>query len=56
MLPEVIEMIRGGRLTDLSKPGGVRGHVVGDIVRRLVSRIIAQQLATAVVKATTSTR
>ena len=31
---------------------GVRGIVVGDIVRRLVSRTIAQQLATAVEKAT----
>ena len=45
--PEVIEMIRGGRLTVLSKP-----DVVGDIVRRLVSRTIAQQLATTVEKAT----
>ena len=51
--PEVVEMIRGGRLTALSKPdGGVRGIVVGDIVRRLVSRTIAQQMATTVEKAT----
>ena len=50
---EVIEMVRVGRLTALTKPdGGVRGIVVGDTVRRLVARTIAQQLATTVEKAT----
>ena len=51
---KVVEMIRVGRLTALSKPDGrVRGVVVGETVRRLVSRTIAQQLATAVEKAST---
>ena len=50
---EVVEIIRVGRLTALSKPdGGVRGIVVGDTVRRLVGRTIAQQLAIAVEGAT----
>ena len=43
---EIIEAIRLGRMTALSKPdGGVRGIVVGDILRRLVSRTIAKQIA-----------
>ena len=43
---EIIEAIRLGRMTALSKPdGGVRGIVVGDILRRLVSRTIAKQIS-----------
>ena len=43
---EIIEAIRLGRLTALSKPdGGVRVIVVGDILRRLVARTIAKQIA-----------
>ena len=41
----VIDAIRMGRMTALSKPdGGVRGIVAGDIMRRLVGRTIAQQI------------
>ena len=41
---EVMEILRMGRITALSKPeGGVRGITVGDILRRLVARIVAQQ-------------
>ena len=45
-VPEaVINFIRMGRLTALSKPdGGVRGIVVGDVLRRLVARTMSQQL------------
>ena len=43
---EIIDTIRLGRMTALSKPdGGVRGIVVGDIVRRLVARTISKQIA-----------
>ena len=43
---EIIEAIRLGRMTALSKPdGGVRGIVVGDVLRRLVARTIAKQIA-----------
>ena len=43
---EILEAIRLGRLTALSKPdGGVRGIVVGDILRRLVARTIAKQVS-----------
>ena len=50
---EIIEAIRLGRLTALSKPdGGVRGIVVGDILRRLVARTIAKQIAKKVEAAT----
>ena len=41
---EVMEILRMGRITALSKPdGGVRGITVGDILRRLVARTVAQQ-------------
>ena len=50
---EIIEAIRLGRLTALSKPDrGVRGIVVGDILRRLVARTIAKQIAKKVEAAT----
>ena len=43
---EVVEIVRMGRLTALTKPnGGIRGIVSGDVVRRLVSRTIAQQVS-----------
>ena len=53
-VPEaVVNFIRMGRLTALSKPdGGVRGIVVGDVLRRLVARTMSQQLAPAVERAT----
>ena len=39
---EVMEILRMGRITALSKPdGGVRGITVGDILRRLVARTVA---------------
>ena len=51
---EIIEAIRLGRMTALSKPdGGVRGIVVGDILRRLVARTIAKQIAKKVEETTT---
>ena len=45
-VPEaVINIIRMGRLTALSKPDGeVRGIVAGDVVRHLVARTMSQQL------------
>ena len=50
---EIIEALRLGRLTALSKPdGGVRGIVVGDILRRMVARTIAKQIAKQVEAAT----
>ena len=49
----VVDAIRLGRITVLSKPsGGVRGIVSGDIIRRLVARTVAQQLNPEVEKAT----
>ena len=46
VLEEIIEAIRLGRMTALSKPdGGVRGIVVGDILRRFVARTMAKQIA-----------
>ena len=49
----VVDMVRLGRLTALSKPdGGVRGIVAGDVVRRLVARTMSQQLSPAVERAT----
>ena len=49
----IVNLIRMGRLTALSKPdGGVRGIVAGDVVRRLVARTISQQIAPAVERAT----
>ena len=53
-IPEgVVDLLRLGRITALSKPdGGVRGIVAGDVVRRLVARTIAKQLSTAVERAT----
>ena len=51
--PDVVDAIRLGRITALSKPsGGVRGIVSGDIIRRLVARTVAQQLNPEVEKAT----
>ena len=42
----VVDMVRSGRLTVLTKPdGGVRGIVAGDVIRRLVARTMAQQMA-----------
>ena len=53
VLPDVLALLRMGRLTALQKPGGgVRGIVCGDVVRRLVARTIAQMLAPAVEEAT----
>ena len=47
--PDVLALLRMGRLTALQKPGGgVRGIVCGDLVRRLV----AQQISSAVEEAT----
>ena len=49
---EILDVIRLGRLTALTKPsGGIRGIVCEDIVRRLVARTIAQQLSPAVERA-----
>ena len=49
----IIEAIRLGRVTALSKPdGGVRGIVVGDIIRRLVARTMAKQVSKKVETAT----
>ena len=50
---EVIQTLRLGQMTALSKPdGGVRGIVVGDVIRSLVARTMAQQLTPAVERAT----
>ena len=50
---EVIQTLRLGQMTALSKPdGGIRGIVVGDVIRRLVARTMAQQLTPAVERAT----
>ena len=53
-IPEsVVQIVKMGRLTALSKPdGGVRGIVAGDVFRRLVARTMAKQLGQAVMKAT----
>ena len=53
-VPEaVVDLIRVGRLTSLTKPdGGARGIVAGDVVRRLVARTISQQLGPEVEQAT----
>ena len=49
----VVDAIRLGRITALSKPsGGVRGIVSGNIIRRSVARTVAQQLNPDVEKAT----
>ena len=49
----VVDLVRLGRLTALTKPdGGVRGIVAGDVVRRLVARTMSQQLGPAVERAT----
>ena len=49
----VVDMVRSGRLTALTKPdGGVRGIVAGDVIRRLVARTMAQQMAQIVERAT----
>ena len=49
----ILEQVRLGRMTALSKPdGGVRGIVVGNIFRRLVARTIAKQVAEKVEAAT----
>ena len=51
--PDVLALLRMGRLTALQKPGGGVRHIVcGDIVRRLVARTIAQMLAPDVEEAT----
>ena len=50
---EVMRLVRGGRLTALSKPDGeVRGIVAGDVIRRLLARTVSQQLAKAAEAAT----
>ena len=50
---EVIQTLRLGQMTALSKPdGGVRGIVVEDVIHRLVARTMAQQLTPAVERAT----
>ena len=50
---EIVNALRLGRLTALSKPdGGVRGIVVGDILRRIVAQTIAKQIAKKVEEAT----
>ena len=49
----IVDIIRVGRLTALSKPdGGVRGIVAGDVIRRLVAKTMARQLGPAVEAAT----
>ena len=49
----IIDAIRLGRMTALTKPnGGVRGIVSGDVIRRLTARTIAQQLGKVVEAAT----
>ena len=49
----VVQIVKMGRLTALSKPdGGVRGIVAGDVFRRHVARTKAKQLGQAVMKAT----
>ena len=48
----VIQIVKMARLTALSKPGGVRGIVAGDVFGRLVVRTMVQQLRTAVSAAT----
>ena len=49
----VVDMVRLGRLTALSKPdGGVRGIIAGDVVRLLVARTMSQQLTPVVERAT----
>ena len=49
----VVDMVRLGRLTALSKPeGGVRGIIAGDIVRWLVAKTMDQQLSPAMERAT----
>ena len=49
----VVDLVRLGRLTALTKPdGGVRGIVAGDVVRRLVARTMSQQWGPAVERAT----
>ena len=51
--PDVVAVLRMGRITALQKPGGgVRGIVCGDIVRRLVAGTIAQKITPAVLEAT----
>ena len=51
--PDVIALLRMGRLTALQKPAsGVRGIVCGDIVRKLVARTVAQSMSAAVQPAT----
>ena len=51
--PNIITLIRQGRLTALQKDnGGVRGIVAGDVIRRLVGRTMARQLAEPVKAAT----
>ena len=46
---EVIDIVRMGQITALSKPdGGVRGITVGDILRRFVSRTMSKRLSKAV--------
>ena len=45
----MVDIVRMGRLTALTKPnGGIRGIVSGDVARRLVSKTIAQQVSEAV--------
>ena len=47
--PEILPMIRLGRITAMQKPsGGIRGIVDGDLFRRLVAHKIAQQINPAV--------
>ena len=49
----IVDAIRLGRMTALTKPnGGVRGIVAGDVIRRLTARTIAQQLGKVVEAAT----
>ena len=51
--PDVVAVLRMGRITALQKPGGgVRGIVCGNIVRRLVARTIAQKISPAGLEAT----
>ena len=51
--PDMVAVLRMGRITALQKPGGsVRGIVCGDIVQRLVARTIALKITPAVLEAT----
>ena len=52
----IVDIIKVGRLTALSKPnGGVRGIVARDVIHRLVAKTMARQLGPAIEAATAPT-